>query len=92
MADKTLIKNGTVLTLDKKVGTFHQADVLIEGAKIAAVSPNLRAEGAEVIDASDMNVMPGFIDTHRHVWEGLLHRQRRRARHGRWQILRSRSG
>jgi 5-methylthioadenosine/S-adenosylhomocysteine deaminase len=72
MTDKTLLKNGIILTLDKKVGNFHQADVLIEGAKIAAVGPNLHAEGAEVIDASDFIVMPGFIDTHRHVWEGIL--------------------
>ncbi len=72
MADKTLLKSGIVLTLDKKVGNFHQADVLIEGTKIAAVGPNLNAEGAEVIDASDMIVMPGFVDTHRHVWEGIL--------------------
>lgn len=73
MADKfTLIKEGIVLALDKKVGNFHRADVLIEGEKIAAVGPNLAAEGAEVIDASDMIVMPGFIDTHRHVWEGIL--------------------
>ena len=72
MADKTLLKNGIVLTLDKKVGNFHQADVLIEGTKIASVSPNLNAEDAEVIDASDMIVMPGFVDTHRHVWEGIL--------------------
>jgi len=50
MADKTLLKNGIVLTLDKKVGNFHKADVLIDGAKIAAVGPNLNAEGAEVID------------------------------------------
>ena len=72
MAKRTLLKNGIVLTLDKKVGNFHQADVLIEGTKIAAVAPNLNAEGAEVIDASEMIVMPGFVDTHRHVWEGIL--------------------
>lgn len=72
MTDKTLLKNGIVLTLDKKVGNFHQADVLIEGTNIAAVAPNLSAEGAQVIDASNMIVMPGFVDTHRHVWEGIL--------------------
>jgi 5-methylthioadenosine/S-adenosylhomocysteine deaminase len=72
MANKILLKNGIVLTLDKKIGNFHRADVLIEGTKIAAVSANINAEDAEVIDASDMIVMPGFIDTHRHVWEGIL--------------------
>jgi 5-methylthioadenosine/S-adenosylhomocysteine deaminase len=69
---RILIQNGCVLTLDKKVGNFHQADVLIEGTKISAVGPNLSAADAEIIDASDMIVMPGFVDTHRHVWEGIL--------------------
>jgi 5-methylthioadenosine/S-adenosylhomocysteine deaminase len=72
MNQKTLITNGIVLTLDKNVGNFYRANVLIEGAKIAAISPDLTAEGAEVIDASDMIVMPGFVDTHRHVREGIL--------------------
>ena len=73
MASKrTLLKNGTVLSLDKKVGNFKQADVLIEGSKIEAVGPNLSAASAEVIDASNMIVMPGFVDTHRHIWEGIL--------------------
>src|SRR5579859_5938147 len=72
MAEKTLIKNGVVLTLDKKIGNFHRADVLIVGTKIEAVGPDLNAEGTEVIDASDMIVMPGFVDTHRHIWEGTL--------------------
>jgi len=61
-----------VLSLDKSVGNFHRADVLIEGTKIAAVGPNLSAAEADLIDASDMIVMPGFVDTHRHVWEGIL--------------------
>ena len=73
MASKrTLLKNGCVLSLDRKVGNFMQADVLIEGSKIASVGPNLEAADAEVIDAANMIVMPGFIDTHRHIWEGIL--------------------
>ena len=67
-----LIKGGTVLTMDPSLGNFRNADVLIEGTKIKAVGPNLSANGAEVIDASNMIVMPGFVDTHRHIWEGLL--------------------
>ena len=69
---RILLKNGCVLSVDPNIGNFHQADVLIEGSKIAAVGPNLSAADAEVIDASNMIVMPGFIDTHRHVWEGIL--------------------
>jgi cytosine/adenosine deaminase-related metal-dependent hydrolase len=71
-AKRTLLKNGCVLTVDRKIGNFPQADVLIEGSKIAAVGPNLSAGDAEVIDASNTIVMPGFIDTHRHIWEGIL--------------------
>jgi 5-methylthioadenosine/S-adenosylhomocysteine deaminase len=69
---RILLKNGCVLSLDSRVGNFKQGDVLIEGSKIAAVAPNLSASEAEVIDASETIVMPGFIDTHRHLWEGIL--------------------
>jgi cytosine/adenosine deaminase-related metal-dependent hydrolase len=71
-SQRILIQNGCVLSLDKKVGNFHRADVLIDGSRIAAVAPHLSAADAETIDASDMIVMPGFVDTHRHVWEGIL--------------------
>lgn len=69
---RVLLKEGCVLSLDRKVGNFLRADVLIEGSKIAAVGPDLRAGNAEEIDVSASIVMPGFIDTHRHVWEGLF--------------------
>jgi 5-methylthioadenosine/S-adenosylhomocysteine deaminase len=69
---KTLIRGGTVLSLDRNVGDFANADVLIEGDRIVAVGPNLSNGDAEVIDASSMIVMPGFVDSHRHIWEGLL--------------------
>jgi 5-methylthioadenosine/S-adenosylhomocysteine deaminase len=67
-----LIKNGCVLSLDPMVGDFERADVMISGTKIVAVGPNLSAPDAEIIDASRAIVMPGFIDTHRHMWEGIL--------------------
>ncbi len=72
MGKKVLIKNGTVLTLDKAIGDFKQADVLIIGSKIEAVQPNLEVSDCEVIDATNMIVMPGLVDTHRHVWESLV--------------------
>ncbi len=70
--NRTLLQNGCVITVDKELGNFWRADVLIEGTKIAAVGPDLGVTDAEVIDASNMIVMPGFVDTHRHIWEGIL--------------------
>jgi hypothetical protein len=67
-----LIKGGCVLTLDRSIGDFETADVLIEGKKISAVRPGITAPDAEVIDASRMIVMPGLVDTHRHMWQGIL--------------------
>jgi len=70
-ANTTLLKGGRVLSLDRNVGDFASADVLIEGSRIAMVQPNVRA-AAKVIDASNMIVMPGFVDTHRHAWQAQL--------------------
>jgi cytosine/adenosine deaminase-related metal-dependent hydrolase len=68
----TLIKGATVLSVDRSVGDFEQADVLVEGSRIAAVRPGISAPDAQVIDASNTIVMPGFVDTHRHMWQGIL--------------------
>jgi cytosine/adenosine deaminase-related metal-dependent hydrolase len=69
VADRILIKGGTVLTQDDSLGEIPRADVLVEGDRIAAVGPNLPADGAKVIDAEGDIVIPGFVDTHRHTWE-----------------------
>jgi 5-methylthioadenosine/S-adenosylhomocysteine deaminase len=66
-----LIKNGAVITVDRKIGTLPQADVLVRNGVIEAVGPNLDALGAEVIDASNMIAMPGMIDSHYHMWSTL---------------------
>jgi 5-methylthioadenosine/S-adenosylhomocysteine deaminase len=67
-----IIRGGAVMSLDPQVGDFPQADVLVEGKKIVAVGPNLKASGAAVIDARGRIVMPGFIDTHHHLFETAL--------------------
>ncbi len=69
MTDRVLIKGGIVLTQDPALGEMAEADVLVEGDKIAAIGRNLPADGARTIDATGDVVIPGFIDTHRHTWE-----------------------
>ena len=71
---RLLIKGGTVITMDPQVGDFLQADVLVEGKKIVDVKPNIQAAGATVIDATDMIVIPGLIDGHRHCWQNMFRR------------------
>src|SRR6516162_2237905 len=67
-----VIRGGSVMSMDPKVGNFVQGDVLVEGKKILDVGRNLGAGGAAVIDATGRIVMPGFIDTHHHQFETAL--------------------
>jgi 5-methylthioadenosine/S-adenosylhomocysteine deaminase len=69
---RTLIKNGTILSMDRRVGNHARGDVLIEGSTIAEVAPSISAPDAAVIDATGHIVMPGFIDAHSHQFETAL--------------------
>jgi len=74
-AGRILLKGGTVVSMDPAVGDFVKGDVLIDGRKIAAVGAELKAPPqTQVIDASNTTVIPGFVDAHRHSWEGQLRR------------------
>jgi cytosine/adenosine deaminase-related metal-dependent hydrolase len=69
MMEKLLIRNGHVVSVDDSIGTVPNCDVLVIDGKIEAVGPALEVGDAEVIDASGTVVVPGFIDTHRHLWQ-----------------------
>jgi 5-methylthioadenosine/S-adenosylhomocysteine deaminase len=69
VADRILIRGGIVLSQDDQIGELPNADVLIEGDRIAEVGRDLSAADARVIDAQGDIVIPGFVDTHRHTWE-----------------------
>src|SRR5258708_39892574 len=66
-----LISNGRVL--DPASGTDAPRDILLDGDRIVAVAPHgqlaSRAQGAEIFDAKNMIVAPGFIDLHCHLRE-----------------------
>jgi cytosine/adenosine deaminase-related metal-dependent hydrolase len=71
---RILIKGGLVLTLDRQLGDFAQADILIEDGRIRTVRPEIAVSGdaALVVDATNRIVIPGFIDTHSHSYQGIL--------------------
>ncbi|RSN95465.1 hydrolase [Streptomyces sp. WAC 05379] len=66
---KTLLTGGTVVSMDPAVGDLARGDVLIEDGVIVEVAERIDAPDAEVIDANDRIVMPGFVDNHRHTWQ-----------------------
>ena len=70
-----LFRGGAVLTLDPDLGELDDADVLVVGDIIEAVGRDLTApDGAQIVDARDHILMPGFVDGHRHCWQGSLRR------------------
>src|ERR1700730_5752563 len=54
-ARRILLKGGLVLSLDRQVGDFARADVLIEDGKIREIRPNIAVSGdaVAVVDAAN---------------------------------------
>jgi 5-methylthioadenosine/S-adenosylhomocysteine deaminase len=74
MAHELLLKGGHVVTMDDSLGELSDADVLIRDGVIVAVGHDLSTSirDADVIDATGRLVIPGLVDTHRHVWQGAI--------------------
>jgi cytosine/adenosine deaminase-related metal-dependent hydrolase len=72
MSRRTLIRGGIVFSADRKIGDLPQGDVLIEDERIVAVAPQIPVDDAQIIDATNTIVMPGLIDTHRHLWQSSI--------------------
>src|SRR5437899_4381202 len=60
------------MTMDPTLGDIPRGDVHVKNGAIVAVGAGLKAGGAQVLDGRDMIVLPGFVDTHWHMWNTLL--------------------
>jgi len=63
-----IVRGGHVLTMDAGLGDLPDGDVHVRDGAIVAVGRNLDAPAAQAIDGRDMIVLPGFVDTHWHLW------------------------
>ncbi|MGH2600901.1 MAG: amidohydrolase family protein, partial [Dehalococcoidia bacterium] len=67
-----VIRGGTLI--DPAQGVHDRRDVAFRGGMVAAVASEIAAaEAAEVVDAAGRLVVPGLIDAHVHVFEGVSH-------------------
>ena len=67
-----VFRDATVLTMDEP-GIIEHGDVLVTGTDIAEVGTGLAVpDGTREIDASGGILMPGMVDTHRHMWQTAL--------------------
>jgi len=72
---KTLLKGGRVI--DPGCDRDGRFDLLVEDGRIAAIDTGLHVppgSDTEVVDCSGRLVLPGLIDTHAHVYEGVTGR------------------
>lgn len=65
-----VFRNGIVLTMDDAHTVLPKGDVLVVDGKIAEVGVGLSVpDGTHEIDAAGGIIMPGMVDTHRHMWQ-----------------------
>ena len=69
---RTVIRGGFIASQDSQVGDLPVGDILLEGPQIVAVKPHIEVTDAIEFDARNCILLPGFIDAHRHIWQGPL--------------------
>jgi cytosine/adenosine deaminase-related metal-dependent hydrolase len=73
VSERKLIRDGWIVSMDAEVGDLRRGSVLVEGSRIAQVADHIDApDDCEVIEAEGMIVHPGFVDTHKHLWQTAL--------------------
>ena len=69
MGKKLLIDCGWIVSVDPAIGDLKDAKILIEDDKIAEIGNQIQNEADEILDATDLIVLPGLINAHLHTWQ-----------------------
>ncbi|WP_201159582.1 amidohydrolase family protein [Rhodoplanes elegans] len=69
---EVVIRGATVLTMDPAVPDLAAGDVHVRDGAIVAVAERIDAPAAQVIDGTGTICLPGFIDTHFHLWNSMF--------------------
>lgn len=72
MKDKSVLIRNTSLLNTANPCHSPKVDILIVNDTIEEIAPFIDEENAEIIEAHDMIVMPGLVNTHIHVWQAGL--------------------
>src|SRR5690606_19290631 len=63
-----VVRGAHVISMDPTIGDLAAGDVQVRDGAIVAVAASVAAPGAAVIDGKGMICMPGFVETHWHLW------------------------
>lgn len=69
--DELVLAGGRILTMDERLGELPVGDVRLRGGEIVEVAASIPAPGVRRLDMSGAIVMPGFCDTHWHMWNSI---------------------
>jgi cytosine/adenosine deaminase-related metal-dependent hydrolase len=72
MTVRTLLRGGIVLSMDPDIDDLDHGDVLIEDGAIVAVGRDLGSAGAEILHCGGKIVIPGFVNSHHHMFQTAL--------------------
>jgi 5-methylthioadenosine/S-adenosylhomocysteine deaminase len=67
-----VIRGAYVVTMDPAFGDMPGADVLVRDGEIAAIGKDVTLANTHAISGSGMILLPGFVDTHWHLWNSFM--------------------
>lgn len=71
-----IIKNGYIVTMDEEMRVYRDGAIVYEEDRIIEVGKNedilRKYSGDEVIDAKGKMILPGFVNTHNHLYQTIM--------------------